>query len=34
MKQNDISQQLGSLINKTQGIYTTVDPGDSIPSEL
>jgi hypothetical protein len=34
MKQADISQQLGSLIGKTQGIYTTVDADESIPSEL
>lgn len=34
MKQSDISQQLGSLINQTQGIYTTVDAEDTIPSEL
>ena len=34
MKQADISQQLGSLINKTQGIYTTVDADEALPSEL
>ena len=34
MKQADISQQLGSLIGKTQSIYTTVDADESIPSEL
>ena len=34
MKQADISQQLGSLIGKTQSIYTNVDADESIPSEL
>lgn len=34
MKQADISKQLGSLIGKTQGIYSTVDADESIPSEL
>ena len=34
MKQKDISQQLGSLINQTAGVYTTVPVDDIIPSEL
>ena len=34
MKQADISQQLGSLIGKTQSIYTNIDADESIPSEL
>lgn len=34
MKQSDISQQLGSLINQTSGIYQTVGADVSIPSEL
>ena len=34
MKQSDISQQLGSLIGQTSGIYTTVGADVSIPSEL
>lgn len=35
MKQSDISQQLGSLINQTQGtgVYSTMEPTD-MPSEL
>ena len=28
MKQKDISQQLGNLINQTAGVYTTVQEGD------
>lgn len=34
MKQSDISQQLGSLINQTSGIYNTVAADEEIPSEL
>jgi hypothetical protein len=34
MKQKDISQQLGNLINQTAGVYTTVPVDDVIPSEL
>ena len=34
MKQSDISQQLGSLIGQTSGIYNTVGADVSIPSEL
>jgi hypothetical protein len=34
MKQKDISQQLGNLINQTAGVYTTVPADDVLPSEL
>lgn len=35
MKQKDISQQLGSLINQTQNMYGNNDfNDDAIPSEL
>lgn len=34
MKQKDISQQLGNLINQTAGVYTPVPVDDVIPSEL
>ena len=34
MKQADISQQLGSLINQTSGIYNTTAADEAIPSEL
>ena len=34
MKQQDISQQLGNLINQTSGVYTTIPADEVIPSEL
>lgn len=34
MKQKDIAQQLGSLINQSNGAYGTIPADDSIPSEL
>lgn len=34
MKQKEISQQLGSLISQTQGMYNTNINDDAIPSEL
>ena len=34
MKQQDISKQLGNLINQTSGVYTTIPSDDVIPSEL
>ena len=34
MKQQDISKQLGNLINQTSGVYTTIPADDVIPSEL
>lgn len=34
MKQQDISQQLGSLITQTSGIYNNVAADEAIPSEL
>ena len=34
MKQQDISQQLGNLINQTSGVYTTIPSDEVIPSEL
>lgn len=34
MKQKDIAQQLGNLINQSNGAYGTIPADDSIPSEL
>lgn len=34
MNQQDISQQLGNLINQTSGVYTTIPADEVIPSEL
>ena len=33
MKQADIAKELGSLINQTNGVYTTIQPTE-IPSEI
>ena len=33
MKQADIAKELGSLINQTNGAYTTIQPTES-PSEI